>query len=208
MVRSRDIKAISELAAEMKRRKAVDQAERERRRQQKTSQQAAAEPRPLVNPFMAQHGRYEESTVVDLDGSLGGKRMSMVKVLLNRGGTAVERWISSDHNGMFGEPQQRAIRYTQNLWIRAEGGLRAIDLTADIVDAPLGWSQQEALVDLKDLMARVPRPYWEVYENVCRFDEPAGTAGSKLANNDRSALAAAKTCVAFTASLIAQWRRL
>ena len=163
---------------------------------------------PMVTEFAARHGDYVDGVVVDLDGALGGKRMSIVKVLLNRGGTAVDRWIANDTRDMFAESEQRAIRYTQNLWVRVEGGLRAVDPSADIVDAPLGWSQQEALVELKRLEARVPRAYWDVYENVCRWDEEAGVAGSKLASNNRSAIDAAKTTVAFTASLIAMWRRL
>lgn len=145
--------------------------------------------------------------VVDLSGELGGKRMSIVNVLVNRGGTAVERWMTN--GGIFGESQQRAIRYTQGLWVRAEGRLRAVDPTRDIVDEMVdGLSQQEALDELSRLKGRVPNPYWDVYENVCRFDEEAGVAGSRLATNSRSAIDAAKTTVAFTASLIAQWRRL
>src|SRR3546814_19903804 len=61
------------------------------------------------------------------------------------GGTAIDRWIVNDRQGLFDEPQQRAIRYTQNLWLRVEGGLRAVDTTADVIDSVLGWSQQEAL---------------------------------------------------------------
>jgi hypothetical protein len=162
----------------------------------------------LVNEFAAKHGHYEETTFVDLSGEVGGKRMSMVKVMLNRGGSAIERWIANDRAGLFAEPQQNAIRWTQNLWLRAEGGLRAIDPTAEVIDAPLGWSQQEALTHLKRIIDRVPRQYWEVYENVCRFDEEAGIAGSKIASNSRSAIDAAKTTVAYTASLIAMWERL
>lgn len=167
-----------------------------------------AAPGLLVNEFTAQHGDYRETSVVDLSGELGGKRMSMVKVMLNRGGTAIERWITHDQAGVFGEGEQRAIRYCQNLWTRADGHLAAVDLTADKIDAPLGWAQQEAIVELKKLAERVPLPYWNCYENVCRFDEEAGVAGSKLATNSRSAIDAAKTTVAFTASLIAMWRRL
>ncbi len=134
--------------------------------------------------------------------------MSIVKVMLNRGGTAVDRWIAGDRAGLFQEPQQLAIRYCRNLWARADGHITAIDLTADKVDAPLGWAQHEALIELSKLKERTPRPYWDVFENVCRFDEEAGVAGSRLASNSRSAVDAAKTTVAFTASLIAMWRRL
>jgi len=161
-----------------------------------------------VPEAQVQRGGFEETTIVDLSGELGGKRMSMVKVLVNRGGTAIDRWIANDTLGMFGEPQQRAIRYCENLWIRAAGQISSIDHAADRVDAPLGWSQQEAFVELAAIQKRVPPAYWEVYENVCRWDEEAGVAGSKIATNSRSAVDAAKTTVAFTASLIAMWRGL
>ncbi|WP_380873617.1 hypothetical protein ACFB49_42690 [Sphingomonas sp. DBB INV C78] len=155
-----------------------------------------------------ERGFHQMGTVVDLDGSLGGKRNSMVKVLINRGGTAIDRWIAHDKAGLFGEPQQNAIRYCQNLWIRASGSLAAIDHTQERIDAPLGWSQQEAFAELAWLERRMPEAYWNVYENVCRWDEEAGVAGSRLASNSRSAIDAAKTTVAFAASLIAMWRRL
>lgn len=146
--------------------------------------------------------------IVDLMGELGPKN-KIVNVLVNRGGTAVERWIANDKVGLFEEGQQRAIRYTQGLWVRADGNLRAVDTTRDIVDEHIdGLSQQEALDELCWLKERLPRNHWEVYENVCRFDEEAGVAGSRLASNSRSAIDAAKTSVAFTSSLIAMWRRL
>lgn len=153
-------------------------------------------------------GDHVVTTVVDLSGELSGKRMSMVKVLLNRGGTAVDRWIARDEKGLFLEPQQNAIRYCRTLWARADGNLTATDPSLDRVDAPLGWSQHEAMTELAKLKGLMPRLYWEVYENVCRFDEEAGTAGSSIATNSRSAIDAAKTTVAFAASLIAMWRRL
>jgi hypothetical protein len=146
--------------------------------------------------------------IVDLSGELGA-RMKTYDVLVNRGGTAVERWLARDPAGLFGEPQQRAIRYTQKLWARADNQLRAVDHTRDVVDNMVeGMSQHEALDELQKLKGRLPRPYWDVYENVCRFDEEAGVAGSRLATNSRSSVDAAKTTVAFAASLIAMWRRL
>lgn len=146
--------------------------------------------------------------IVDLSGELG-ERQKTYTVLVNRGGSAVDRWITGDKAGLFGEPQQRAIRHTQRLWIRAEGQLRALDPARDIVDEYVdGLSQQEALDELQRYKERMPRPYWDVYENVCRFDEEAGIAGARIASNSRSAVDAAKTTVAFTASLIAMWRGL
>lgn len=119
--------------------------------------------------------------IVDLSGELG-VRMKTYDVLVNRGGTAVERWLSRDPAGLFGEPQQRAIRYTHKLRARADNQLRAVDHSRDVVDNMVeGMSQQEALDELHQLKGRLPRHYWDVYENVCRFDEEAGVAGSRLA---------------------------
>lgn len=185
------------------------------RRPMKSAEQEATELATAVGipARQIERGGLIRTTVVDLDGSLGGRRMSMVPVLLNRGGTAVERWLAYDERRptsqrLFGEHERRAIQYTQNLWTRADGGLSAVDLSADRVDQPLGWAQQEAIVELKRIAERVPRPFWQCYENVVRWDEEAGAAGSRLANNSRSAIDAARTTVAFTASLIAMWRRL
>jgi hypothetical protein len=174
----------------------------------KTEAQKVADLARSIGVPEAQIPNLKMAKIVDLSGELG-ERMKVVNVLVNRGGTAVERWIARDTAGIFEEPQQRAIRYTQALWARADCQLRAIDHTRDIVDNQVeGMSQQEALDELKWLKDRTPRPYWDVYENVCRFDEEAGIAGSRLASNSRSAVDAAKTTVAFTASLIAMWRRL
>ncbi|API59533.1 hypothetical protein BSL82_09590 [Tardibacter chloracetimidivorans] len=158
-----------------------------------------------VNEFARAHGMYEPSTVVDLTGELGGRRNSMVKVMLNRGGTAIERWMNESPNMLFAEPQKAAVRYCQTLWLRADG-LVALQPGTDRIDAPLGWSQQEALSELSTFKRRIPAKYWDVFENVCRFDQEAGTAGSSLSTNKRSAVDAAKTCVAMVASLIAMWR--
>jgi len=179
------------------------------KRAQKTDAERVAERAIAIGVPPEQVGGLVETKVVDLSGELGGKPMSIATVLLNRGGTAVERWIANDKAGLFEEPQQRAIRYTQALWSRADGNLRAVDPARDVVDQAVeGLSQQEALDELGRLKDGMPRRYWDVYENVCRFDEEAGVAGSRIASNSRSAIDAAKTTVAFTASLIAQWRRL
>ena len=71
-----------------------------------------------------------------------------------------------------------------------------------------GWAEQEALDDLKRIKGYVPGKYWCVFENVCRFDQPAGTAGSDLANNTRSAIDAARIVVMFVADIVAMKERL
>lgn len=175
----------------------------------KKARAARKSPEPMVNPFAAAHGQYESGTVVDLSGELGGKRMSMVKVLVNRGGSAVDRWMANDPLELFGPPQRNAISLCRQLWHRAEG-LSSLDLAADRIDFSRadGWSQQEALDALSGFKKRIPPAYWAVFENVVRFDEEAGVAGSRLATNSRSAIDAAKTTVAFCAGLIAMWERL
>lgn len=144
-----------------------------------------------VNDFAAQHGDYER------DG-LRGQR--------NRGGTPIARWRTAD---LLDDRQWTAIEYCIRLWERAarDTGL-VMDLTKIIGLPPSsGWSQQEALDELASFKNQIPAIYWEVFENVCRWDEPAGVAGSRLATNKRSAIDRAQLCVRFVADLIATWKR-
>jgi hypothetical protein len=53
---------------------------------------------------------------------------------------------------------------------------------------------------------RVPAVYWDVFENVCRWGEPAGVAGSDFANNNPQAIASARAIVGLVANLIASDR--
>ncbi|HEX5183610.1 MAG TPA: hypothetical protein VFW19_10725 [Allosphingosinicella sp.] len=46
---------------------------------------------------------------------------------------------------------------------------------------------------------------WQVFENVVRNDMPAGKSATHLAANSAQQQAHAKSCVAFVATLIAQW---
>ena len=147
--------------------------------------------RPLVNEFAEQHGDYVGE----------GNRTKR-----NRSGTPIARWQA---DGLLSDTQCLAIDYCVRLWERAG---RFSNLTQDLMKITglppsSGWSQQEALDELAHFKADMPRKYWEVYENVCRFDMPAGTAGSLLANNNRSAIDAARICVCFVADLIAMWKR-
>lgn len=68
--------------------------------------------------------------------------------------------------------------------------------------------EHQALSDLARIKGYFPAKYWCVFENVCRFDEPAGVAGSKLATNKDEHVAAARMTVKFVASVIAQNERL
>lgn len=134
-----------------------------------------------------------------------GGRVTTLTTLLNRGGTAVARW---HRTGEITDIQLGAIEYVQGLWERAA---TVPGLVFDPMKVPGGaggdgLAQHQALSDLHDLRGRIPHRYWSVFENVCRWDEPAGTAGSALATNSRSALTSARICVCFVADLIAMWR--
>lgn len=152
--------------------------------------EAANEVVPLVNPYAAKQGNYVS------EGN---------KTKRNRGGTPIARWKA---DGVLNEGQCLAIDYCIRLWERAGRQQLTMDPTKVVGLPPTsGWSQQEALDELAHFKGQLPRAAWEVYENVCRFDMPAGTAGSVLANNSRSSIDAARVCVVFVADLIVMWKR-
>jgi len=151
---------------------------------------AANEVEPIIPAIALQNGDYAKE----------GNR-----TLRNRGGTPIARWRGDKR---LSEPQNLAIDYCIRLWERAGRQSLTMDPMKVIGLPPSsGWSQQEALDELAHFKKSIPTAYWSVYENVCRFDEPAGVAGSKLATNSRSAVDAAFTCVCFVADLIAMWKR-
>lgn len=161
---------------------------------------------PLVNTFAARHGDYRESTVVDLDGQLGGGRQKIYPVLLNRGGSAIERWIAEQDSKLFGRPQIEAVRHCQRLWAR-------IDYQRSIMarngsGEGSGQAEQDAHNELNDYAGRLHRAWWDCFENVVRHEMPAGIAGEQMANNSRTQVEAAKLATAFVASMIAMWRGL
>ncbi len=108
----------------------------------------------------------------------------------------------------YSRSRSRAQFDTRSLWLRADSQLRVIVHTHDVIDKQVdGLSQQEALDELCRLKERTP-PVLEVYKNGYRFDEEAGVPGSGIKSNSRAAVDAAKTTVAFIASLIAMRQRL
>lgn len=150
-----------------------------------------AETAPLVDQFRAQHGDYERN----------------LRFVVNRGGTAIDRWIKAE---LLTEGQQAGIRHCQNLW----AVLRAPKLVA-VMDATRGGDtdgfnvrQIDALNEIHRISSEYPFDYWQVFENVCRHDLPAGVAGSRLSNRKRSAVDAARMIVCFIADMIATKERL
>lgn len=164
---------------------------------------------PLLNPFAARHGSYRQTTVVDLGNELGGGRQKTYRVLRNMHGSVVDRWLSEGGPGFEG-PQSRAIEHCRALWHRVgSSGTLVANLNwigGGHSGRERGLEQAEALAQLGQYEARIPRLYWAIFENVVRNDMAAGTAGSHLAKNSAQAQAHAKNVVGFVASLIAMWR--
>lgn len=135
-----------------------------------------------------------------------GARVVTQATLINRGGTPVARWKAAK---LLSESQVAAIDHCERLWSMLGGKAMVMDL-AKIPGAGSGdgWSEQEALDDLRRIKGYVPAKWWCVFENVCRFDEPAGSAGSSLTAYRNDQVAAARTTVQFVADIIAMKERL
>lgn len=147
---------------------------------------------PLVNDFTARHGQYERN---------------LTKVV-NRGGTPVARWQSA---GLLSDSQNAAIDHCIRLWdaIGTSGGLVAnLDRTVFGSPGEGNIREIEARDDLHRIKGYFPTKYWDTYENVVRFDEPAGFAGSRLTECKNDAVAAARTVVQFVADIISMKERL
>lgn len=150
------------------------------------------ERQPLVNEFAAQHGDYDRN----------------LRVVINRGGTPVARWKTA---GLLSESQLAAIDHCIGLWdaIGTSGGLVAnLDRTVFGSPGEGNIREIEARDDLHRIKGYFPTKYWDTYENVVRFDEPAGFAGSRLTECKNDAVAAARTVVQFVADIISMKERL
>lgn len=122
----------------------------------------------------------------------------------------VDRWLASGGPG-FDDPERAAIEHCRGLWIEA-GDCGRLVARLDGVGGGGGgrerdrMAQMDAIIELRGYQRRLPRHVWDVFENVVRHNLPAGRAGSDLASNNAQQQAAAKACVGFAASMIAQWR--
>lgn len=147
---------------------------------------------PLVNDYAAQHGQYDRN----------------LRVVINRGGTPVARWQTA---GLLSVSQNAAIAHCIALWdaIGTSGGLVA-NLDRTVFGSPGEGSMREieARDNLHRIKGYVPDKYYDVFENVCRFDEPAGYAGSRLTECQNDAVATARTVVQFVADVISMKERL
>lgn len=147
---------------------------------------------PLVNEFSESHGDYERN----------------LRFVVNRGGTPVARWLKA---GLLSESQQAGINHCVHLWAKLREPRVVANLDGNGGGYNEGWTlhQIEALDEIKRISGSFPGHYWDVFQNVCRFDEPAGVAGSKLQSTRKhSAETTARTIVCLVADMIAMRERL
>lgn len=193
-------KAIEAMAAVMRERKArerEDREERGRRANAKADKKRKAAAEPLVNEFAARHGDYAR------DGRAGKS-----PVMRNRAGNSVGRW---EANGLLSATQLAAIAHMERLWRLVDAGQRLTMNWEQTIFGCAGdgnFAEIQARDDLERIRSGFPASYWNVFENVVRFDEPAGTAGSRLANVSRSGKEAARMVVCLIADTIYLRERL
>lgn len=162
------------------------------------------QPRPAIQPLdgptasQLANGDYARDTIIHADTA------QRATVHINRDSSILERWIAGGEPG-FEQGAVQAIRDCQFFWHRL-GGPR---LTAHYSEKlPRGGrndgvGQADAMIELRTRAELVPPPYWQVFENVARWNLPAGVAGSDFATNTAQSIAAAKTIVGMVASTIA-----
>lgn len=162
----------------------------------------------LVGPTPEQMARsdYTRDTITHADS------YQRAVVHINRGGTPLARWRDPAAPKL-SETQNRAIDHMLYLWSVA---CREPRVTAQYGERIAGHADSarrltceiEARQDLHRIQDYIPAHYYRVFENVIRWDEPAGVAGSRLGFGERSGADRAHTIVCFVADIIADRERL
>ncbi len=166
--------------------------------------------RPLVQPLdgptpeQMARGTYDREDFIHAD--LGQR----VTAHVNRGGTPIARWIAEDK---LSDNQQRAIAHCLYLWRMTERPQRVTASYGERIpgsgDSEFRAANEiEAREDLHRIKGYIPNTWWDVFENVVRFDEPAGVAGGKLGYGSRTASERAHTVVAFVSDIVFERERL
>jgi hypothetical protein len=158
---------------------------------------------PMDMPTQAQlrNGGYERKFVTHVETNT--KAMAFVS-----SHDPVERWL---RDGRLSDAQEVAIGAVRRLW-RLSGISQKV--TATYGERCGGGSAEyqaineiEAREDLHRMQGYIPKPYWDVWENVCRHGMPAGVAGAELGYGTRSAQDRAHHIVCFVADTIAMMER-
>lgn len=144
----------------------------------------ASAKQPLVTPEAAANGQYEEGWT-EMDGQ-------RARVMINRGGSTIQRWLNMPPDDVLGDAERAAIRYCMMLWARLDYRQPAVVVVDFGKD---GESEHEAMAELSSLKRRLPPRYWSMFENICRFELNASTRHDRVS-------------VGFIAGMIALWRGL
>ncbi|MEO1908786.1 MAG: hypothetical protein ABGX08_17365 [Citromicrobium sp.] len=152
----------------------------------------------IPTPEQLADGSYERDFITHAETNT--KAMAYRK----RDSTIVEKWIREGATG-FDIPAQRAIADCIVLWARMGSPNVTANYGERVAASPHsdGHVQQDAADEIAFRKTLVPRPYWDVFENVLRHNEPAGVAGSSFANNKPQQIASARTIVGMVANIIA-----
>ena len=159
---------------------------------------------PIVPAVALAHGDYSDEFVRDDDNTIA-------RVKLNHGGSPVMRWHRAKR---LTDSQLLAINHCVRLWAIAGLNPRVTGHYGERIPAGDYESERrvnsyiEAKADLRRIERYIPPAYFSVFENVCRFDEPAGVAGSRLGFGERSGQDRAHTIVCFVADIIAMKENL
>lgn len=130
--------------------------------------------------------------------------------IVNRGGNTITRWKAA---GKLSPSQITAIEHCQRLWRITGTEQRVTSLYGEAFGGTGGTESDEAIrryLDAKKDLARVEGYFtgldnwWNVFVNVCRFDEPAGVAGSRLGSGSDMATNTALIAVCIIADTIAK----
>lgn len=166
--------------------------------------QGEAEHGDLVNEFASQHGDYADN----------GDRSR-----LNLGGSPLIRWRA---NKMLEPTQEAGIAYCMRLWdllaqeprITANYGENVKGVASHYESGAMILARMEAQEDLERICGRrdefgvlvkkgyIPAPYWTVFENCIRNDEPTGISGSRCGSPTQTAKTRAHTVVVVVADTI------
>lgn len=167
-------------------------------------QQAMRPAREMPTPEQLAKGTYQDRFVTNVDDQ------TRAKAHVNAH-SPVERWIRA---GRLSDTQQAAIVLVRALWGKIELRQRLTSTYGHRI--PTGsdneWLANSEIQARKDL-ARIEGYFlpwqWEVWENVVRFDEPAGTAGSALGfSGTKAQQSAVLMLVKMVADMIAVKERL
>ena len=180
-------------------------AKARRTRKARTPEQLAARIAREIGMPEAQieRGGLQQEEVVDL-----ASRRSIGRTVRVLYPSLVDRWFAQGGIG-FEEPQKRAVDHVRRLW-NAIGGQGRLVANLDSIGAGGGgprqrfWEHAEAVAQLAEYERSVPRAYWQVFENVVRFEMPAGKAGSHLDRHAPARIAAARAVVGLVATTIAE----